>query len=49
MRGQNVDRDRAIEARVTRAIHLAHPPGTHGGEDFIGAEADARCEGHGIV
>ena len=35
-----------VEARITHAIHLAHPPAPSQGEHFIGAEARARLEGH---
>ena len=44
--GEDLDRDRAIEPRVARLVHLAHAAGTQGGEDLIGAEVGAGSEGH---
>ncbi len=35
MRGQNFDRDDAIEARVTRFVHFSHSARADGGENFI--------------
>jgi hypothetical protein len=37
--GQNLDRDRAIEARVFRLVDLAHAAGADRGEDFVRTEA----------
>ena len=37
--GQDLDRDVAVEARVARAVDLAHAAGAEGGEDLVGAEA----------
>ena len=37
-RGQNLDRDDAIEARVASAIHFAHASGTEGAEYLVGSE-----------
>jgi hypothetical protein len=47
MRGQDFDRDRAIETGVAGFVDLAHPAGPDGREDFIRAEAHAGREGHG--
>ena len=35
---EDFDRHVAGEARVLRAIDLAHPAGADGGNDFVGAE-----------
>ena len=43
--GQNLQRDVAIELCIARAIHLAHPAGPEGGEDFVRAETGARLKG----
>ena len=40
--GQNLDRDFAIELRVTRAIDLAHPAGTERCDDLVGPEPGTR-------
>ena len=42
--GEDLQRDVAIELRVTRAIHLAHPTGTKGGKDFVRAESSTEDE-----
>ena len=44
--GQDLDGDRAVEARVAGCVDFAHAPCTDGGLDFIGAEAGAGGEGH---
>ncbi len=36
-RGQDLDRDLALEPRILRAVDLAHPPGADRREDFVGA------------
>jgi len=38
---QDLDGDRAPEARVLGAVHLAHTPGSDGAEDLVGAELRA--------
>src|SRR5262249_59839977 len=45
--GQNLQRDVAIELRITRAIDLAHATGANQRSDFIGAETRAWSERHG--
>ena len=45
--GQDLDRDRAVEARVAGAIDLPHSARADRREDLVGAEARAGCEGHG--
>ena len=45
--GQNLDGHVAVESRVARAVHLAHPPRADGAEDFVGAEPRSRVERHG--
>ena len=47
--GQDLDRDVAIELRIAGAIHLAHSPGTDGGDDLVGAHLDARAHAHGCA
>ncbi len=42
---QDLDRDVAIELRVTCAVDLAHAAGPQGGEDLVRAEARAGLEG----
>src|SRR5206468_11928444 len=44
--GKNLDRDIALQPRVARAIHLAHPAGADGGDDLIGSEAGTGTQGH---
>src|SRR5258705_13903220 len=41
---QHLDRDVAIQLRVARAIHLAHPTRPKQGDDFVRTEA--RTDGH---
>ena len=45
-RRQHLDRDLAAEARILRAVHLAHPPGADLAEDLVGAELRAGRERH---
>ena len=40
--GQNLDRDTAIQARIPRPVHLAHPAGAKQGDDLVGPELRAR-------
>jgi hypothetical protein len=42
--GENLDRHRAIEPGIQRAIHLAHAADAEQRSDFIWAEARARIE-----
>ena len=44
--GQDLDRDVAVEARVARAIDLAHATGAESADDLVGTEAGAGCECH---
>ena len=46
-RRENLDRDRTIEPRVAGPVDLAHTAGADEREHFVGAEADAGCQGHG--
>jgi hypothetical protein len=43
---QDFDRDLARQARVPRAVDLAHSTGTERRQNFVGAEAGARGERH---
>jgi hypothetical protein len=43
---QNFQRDIAIEARIARAIDLAHAAGADGGQDLVRPEASTGTEGH---
>jgi hypothetical protein len=45
-RRQHLDGDFAAEARITGAVHLAHPAGTEQGDDFIWAKVGAGRERH---
>jgi hypothetical protein len=36
--GKHLDRDLAIELRVARPLHLAHPARAEGRDDLVGAE-----------
>ena len=45
-RGQDFDRDAAIEPRVARLEHLAHPARPERRDDFVGTEAGAGSDGH---
>jgi len=38
---KNLDRNRTIEPRIAGAVHLPHPTGAQGAEDFVGAEFGA--------
>ena len=44
--GRLLDRDEAIEPRVARFVHLAHPAGTERARDFIRTESDTWCKAH---
>ena len=46
--GQDLDRDRAVEARVARFVHLAHATGAKQRQDFVGAESRAGGQGHSL-
>ena len=46
MRGQNFDRDDAIEARIAGAVHLAHSSRTDRGENFVRTEFCAGGKHH---
>ena len=48
-RGEDLDRDRSIQPRITAAIHLAHAPSANQRQDFVSAEASSRSESHGRV
>ena len=48
LRQQHLDRDNAIQLRIMRAIHLAHPAFADLGGDFIRADTRAGTEGHRI-
>src|SRR5260221_4180799 len=47
-RGQNLDGDLAPDARVARAVDLAHAARAEESENFVGAEAGIRGERHGV-
>jgi hypothetical protein len=47
-RGQEFQRDVAIQLRVARAVHLAHAACAEGREDLVGAEASAGNKGHQV-
>jgi hypothetical protein len=44
--GQDFDGDVTPQPGIVRAVDLSHPAGAERGADLIGAEADARREGH---
>ena len=44
--GQNLDRNNAVQARVPRPIHLAHPAGAQQLDNLIRSELRARGEYH---
>ena len=46
LRRQHLDRDRAIEPRIARAVDLAHPAGADRRDDLIRPESRAGCQGH---
>ena len=46
-RGQNFDRDDALETRIAGAIHLAHTAFAERGENLVGSEASAGAKWHG--
>ncbi len=43
--GEHLNRNSAIEARVTAFVHLAHDTGAKRGEHFVRPEASTDCEG----
>src|SRR5205823_4432711 len=45
-RGQNFDRDRAIEAGIASFVNLAHSAGASERDDLVGAKASAGLQGH---
>ncbi len=45
-RGQNLDRNGAVQPRIVGTIHLAHTSCTQQRLDFVGAEFHARGECH---
>ena len=49
LRGQHFDRDGAIEPRIARAIHLAHPTAAKQRQDLVSTEASAGSEGHRAI
>jgi hypothetical protein len=44
---QDFDRDEALEARVARLVHLAHPARAEARDDLVGAETRSGREGFG--
>ncbi len=46
VRGQDLDGDGAVQARVARAVDLAHPARAKGREDLVGTEARSGRERH---
>jgi hypothetical protein len=42
LRRQHLQRDRSAEGGVVRAVDLAHPAGTNGGDDLVGTDAITR-------
>ena len=49
VRGKNLDRDVAPEARVAAAIDLAHPSRAEQRKDFVGTEMDTGCQRHEVT
>jgi hypothetical protein len=49
LRGQDLDRDDAIEPRVAGPIDLAHATGPDGRDDLIRPEANAGRKVHGAA
>ena len=47
--GQDLDRDLALQLRVGRAIHLAHPAFADRARDFVDAETGAGSEGQSVA
>ena len=41
---QDLDRDRAVEPRIARAIDFAHPAGAEGSQDLVRPEECARIQ-----
>jgi hypothetical protein len=48
-RRQDLDRDVALQARVLRAVHLAHSACPERTEDLVGAEPGTRGEAHEVL
>jgi len=44
--GQDLDRDRAVEARVARTIHLTHSAGANRGDDLVRSEPCSGDQSH---
>jgi hypothetical protein len=47
MVGKNLDGDRAVQARVPRPIHLAHPARTDRRQDLVGTQFEPSRKRHG--
>ena len=47
--GQHFDRDVAIQRRITRPVHFAHPAGPEGGKDLVRAESGTGGEGQTLA
>ncbi len=45
-RGEHFDGDVPLQARIARAVHFAHPPGTNDAEDLVRTEPRAGGERH---
>ena len=48
-RGQDLDRDHAIEPGIARPIHFAHAARADEGDDFVGAELCPGRQRHGLA
>jgi len=46
--GEDLDGDRALEARVAGLVDLAHSAGADQPDDFVGTEPRARREAHAV-
>ncbi len=44
--GQDFERDLALQLRITRAIHFAHPARAEGSDDFVRAKPRTGGQGH---
>jgi hypothetical protein len=46
LRRKNLDRNGAIEPSIAGTVDLTHPARPEPGDDFVGAQFCATCQGH---
>ena len=48
IRANDLERDRAIQPRITRAVDVAHPAGADVFNDFVRTESNSGLQAHGV-